>query len=130
MAEKKTSYKVELTEVKGSCDSDIFRTMAERGDLQSVRVKDAVGKNVTINGYAIAHITTEEKEFDLCYVDTRELGLISTGSLIFIDSLKSYYGICPNVKLIEVKTKNGTTFKVQPVLAGLPVNETEDDLPF
>ena len=130
MAEKKKEYKVELLEVKGSCDSDIFRTMAERGDLQSQKIKNMVGVNVTVNGYALTHITTEDKEFDMLYLDTKEYGLISTGSLIFIDSLKAYYNVCPTLKITEVRTKNGTTFKAQPVLGGVALNETEDDLPF
>lgn len=109
------TYEVSVIEAVGSCDSDIFKEMASNGDLQSTKVKDAIGSVVTINGYATCHIKTSEKEFDMSYYSTNE-GILSTGSEVFKDSLKKYYGKIDTFKIVEIKTNRGTSFKVTPVL--------------
>ena len=49
------------------------------------------------------------------YYSTDE-GLISSGSAIFRDSVKDYYGDVDLFKIVSIKTKKGTTYKVTPIL--------------
>lgn len=129
MANKKT-YEVKIMNAVGTCDSDMFRLMAEEGDLNATRIKEVMGENVTIKGFAKVEIKTEEKEFAMMYVDTDEFGLLSAGSEIFADSVEKYYN--KGVKrftLKEIKTKKGNTYKATPRLESQE-DETVDDLPF
>lgn len=113
--EKKKKYEVTIKEVNGSCDSNLFKKMAQKGDITSVKVQDMIGKVVNITGYAVCHIVTDEKEFDMGYYATDE-GIISTGSEVFKESVEDYVGDVNLFKIVSLKTKKGTTYKVSPIL--------------
>ena len=114
--------------------------MAKKGDITSIKLAEVLGMVVKIIGYAKCNIVTDEKNFDIYYFDTEEYGLISSGSEIFAESVTDYYGEVDNVRLTEVKTKKGKTYKAVPVLGNEKTNkkeettskneETSDDLPF
>ena len=108
-------YEVKVLEKEGSCDSALFDKMAKNGDITSEKITEWIGKVVTITGYALCHITTEEKEFDMGYYATKD-GMISTGSYIFMDSVKDYIDEVKTFRIVKVKTKKGTTYKVSPIL--------------
>lgn len=114
MAERK--YVVTIKESKGVCDSEMFKLMAENGDLQSTKVKDLIDCEISINGYALVNIETEDKNFDMTYISTKEYDLISSGSEILTNSLLTYYGKAEKFIIKEIKTKQGTTYKLQPAL--------------
>lgn len=127
----KKSYNVKVLESEGTCKSDMFELLAQNGDITATKVKDVMGTEITMTGYAVAEITTEEKQFNICYVDTEEYGLVSAGSEIFTSSVKTYFGKCERFLLKSIKTKQGTTYKAVPVLGSTKKEEsTEDDLPF
>lgn len=137
MSEQTRKYEVEIKEKKGTCDTTLFEKMAKKGDLTATKVNELIGAEVKITGYARCTITTEEKTFDINYFDTEEYGLISSGSEIFAESVVDYFGEVENVRLTEVKTKKGKTYKAVPVLSGKKKEqktenkeETENDLPF
>ena len=109
------NYKVEVKEAKGSCNSDLFKKMAQNGDLSATQVKSAIGKVVTITGYATCHISTDDKEFDMTYYATEE-GILSSGSAIFKSSVEEYIDSAKRFLIKEIKTGKGTTFKVTPIL--------------
>lgn len=131
-------YEVTVLEKKGSCDNSLFEKMAKKGDLTSVKVAELIGVEVKITGYAKCNIVTDDKNFDIYYFDTEEYGLISSGSEIFAESVTDYYGEVESVRLVEVKTKKGKTYKAVPVLGNSKKEEkteqkeeaTNDDLPF
>lgn len=136
MKDETRKYEVKVLTKKGSCDTTLFEKMAKKGDLTSTKLSEVIGAEVTINGYATCEITTDEKTFVISYFDTEEYGLISSGSEIFKESVEDYYGEVERVKLVEVKTKKGKTYKAVPVLAtNKKVEERNeqiaaDDLPF
>ena len=131
-------YEVTVLEKKGTCDNTLFEKMAKKGDLTAIKLSELVGVEVKITGYAKCHIVTDEKEFDINYFDTEEYGLVSSGSKIFTESVVDYFGEVESVRLTEVKTKKGKTYKAVPVLGNNKKEEkTEqkeetinDDLPF
>lgn len=130
-------YEVTVNEKKGTCDNALFEKMAKKGDLTAIKLSELVGVEVKITGYAKCHIVTEEKEFDINYFDTEEYGLVSSGSEIFTESVVDYFGEVESVRLTEVKTKKGKTYKAVPVLGNNKKEETTkneeettDDLPF
>ena len=130
-------YEVTVNEKKGSCDNALFEKMAKKGDLTAIKLSEIVGIEVKITGYAKCHIVTDEKEFDINYFDTEEYGLVSSGSEIFTESVVDYFGEVESVRLVEVKTKKGKTYKAVPVLGNSKKEEkteqkeeTTDDLPF
>lgn len=128
-------YNVIIKEKKGTCESELFEKMAKNGDLVSTKVSDLIGTDITVKGYADTTIETEEKTFDLIYVDTEEYGLITSGSEIFKKSIIDYFGEVTNFTLRELKTKKGKTYKAIPVLTDTKkaeIKETEktEDLPF
>ena len=43
-------------------------------------------------------------------------GILSTGSNVFKESVEKYFGECKEFRIIELRTKKGTTFKVTPIL--------------
>lgn len=125
-------YVVTINEAKGTCNSNIFKKMAERGDITSESVKEHVGDTVKVDGCASCHIETSEKEFDVLYMSTN-IGFIHTGSAIFIESFDDYYGDVDTFRISSIKTKNGTAYKAVPVLGGvMPVEDDDntDELPF
>lgn len=130
-------YEVTVIEKKGTCDNTLFEKMAKKGDLTAIKLSEILNVEVKITGYAKCHIVTEEKEFDMNYFDTEEYGLISSGSEIFTESVTDYYGEVESVRLVEVKTKKGKTYKAVPVLntnkkeqVTKTNEENTDDLPF
>lgn len=130
-------YEVTVNEKKGTCDNVLFEKMAKKGDLTAIKLSELVGVEVKITGYAKCHIVTDEKEFDINYFDTEEYGLVSSGSEIFTESVVDYFGEVESVRLTEVKTKKGKTYKAVPVLGNNKKEETTkneeettDDLPF
>lgn len=131
-------YEVTVNEKKGTCDNALFEKMAKKGDLTAIKLSELVGVEVKINGYAKCHIVTDEKEFDVNYFDTEEYGLVSSGSEIFTESVVDYFGEVESVRLTEVKTKKGKTYKAVPVLGNNKKEEkteqkeeaTNNDLPF
>ena len=131
-------YEVTVNEKKGSCDNALFEKMAKKGDLTAIKLSEIVGIEVKITGYAKCHIVTDEKEFDINYFDTEEYGLVSSGSEIFTESVVDYFGEVESVRLTEVKTKKGKTYKAVPVLGNNKKEEkteqkeetTYEDLPF
>lgn len=130
-------YNVIIKEKKGTCESDLFEKMAKNGDLVSTKVGDLIGTDITVKGYADTTIETEEKSFDLIYVDTEEYGLITSGSEIFKKSIVDYFGDVTTFTLRELKTKKGKTYKAIPILTDVKKVETKEteadkaeDLPF
>ena len=135
-------YEVTVNEKKGTCDNALFEKMAKKGDITSIKLSEVLGMVVKIIGYAKCNIVTDDKNFDIYYFDTEEYGLISSGSEIFAESVRDYYGEVENVRLTEVKTRKGKTYKAVPVLGNNKKEEkTEqkeettnellpDDLPF
>lgn len=129
-------YEVSVLEKAGTCDSNLFEKMAKKGDITATSIKEFVGKVVTVLGYSKCKIVTGEKEFEINYYDTDEYGFISTGSQIFHESIVDYFGEVDQVRIVEVKTKKGKTYKAQPVI-GKKKEETNkmeidenDELPF
>ena len=124
-------YEVNTIAKKGSMDSSLFDKMAKNGDIQAIKISDILGEVVSIIGYAECEIVTDTKNFSICYYDTKEKGIISSGSLIFRDSVLAYYGEVEKVRITEVKTKKGTTYKAVPELTTTN-NEpkTNEELPF
>lgn len=132
---ERRKYEVTVIEKKGTCDNSLFEKMAKKGDLTATKISELVGIEVKITGYAKCHIVTDEKEFDINYFDTEEYGLVSSGSEIFTESVIDYFGEVESVRLTEVKTKKGKTYKAVPVLGNnkkeeTTNKETTDDLPF
>lgn len=133
-------YEVKVNEKKGSCDNALFEKMAMKGDITATKLSEVLGQVVHILGYASCTITTEDKTFDINYFDTEEFGLVSSGSEIFFESVKDYFGEVEKVRLTEVKTKKGKTFKAVPILDKKTTNKeettkkeeetTNDELPF
>lgn len=108
-------FNIELKEVYGTCDSDIFKKMVEKGDVTADKITNFIGQNVVIDGYALCHIETDEKNFDMGYFAS-DKGIISTGSNVFMESVKDYIKDINRFKIVEIKTSNGKTYKVTPVL--------------
>lgn len=131
-------YKVTVKEKKGTCDNALFEKMAKKGDLTAIKLSELLGVEVKITGYAKCHIVTDEKDFDINYFDTEEYGLVSSGSEVFTESVVDYFGEVERVRLTEVKTKKGKTYKAVPVLGNSKKEEkteqkeqtTNNDLPF
>lgn len=122
MGEKKKKYEVKIERAEGSCNTNLFKKMAKFGDLQSVKIQNLIDSTVTIKGYATCEITTDDGNFILNYIDTDEYGLISTGSMIFIESVINYIEDVNKFMIKEVKTGKGKTYKAVPIL-----NETENE---
>lgn len=114
-----------------------LRKWQKNGDITAIKISELLGTEVKITGYAKCKIVTSEKEFEITYYDTEEYGLISSGSEVFKTSVDNYYGEVENVRITEVKTKKGKTYKAVPVLSKKQEeikkdNEqtTNEDLPF
>jgi hypothetical protein len=131
-------YEVKITKKVGSMDNSLFEKMATKGDITSIKVTDILGQVVKIIGYAECEIITEDKNFTMNYFDTEEYGIISSGSEIFRDSVIDYYEEVDRVRITEIKTKKGKTYKAVPELNSKKnetktenkEQETSDDLPF
>lgn len=120
-------YEVTVNEKKGTCDNALFEKMAKKGDLTAIKLSELLSVEVKITGYAKCHIVTDEKEFDINYFDTEEYGLVSSGSEIFTESVVDYFGEVESVRLTEVKTKKGKTYKAVPVLGNKKEETTKNE---
>lgn len=138
MKDETRKYVVEILEKKGTCENSLFEKMAKKGDLTATKLSEVIGLEVKISGYAKCQITTNDKSFIIFYFDTN-YGLISSGSEIFAESVIDYFDEVDTVRLTEVKTKKGKTYKAVPVLGKKETikeettnneQETIDDLPF
>ena len=51
--------------------------------------------------------------------------MFSTGSQVFLDSVKNYFGDneVDYFSIVQIKTKKGTTFKASPILKNEEVSE-------
>ena len=131
---KELNYEVTVMTKEGSCKEELFSLMAENGDLTSQKLTENVNEVVTIIGYAKCNIKVDSGEFELYYYDTKEKGLISSGSEIFAKSVITYFGKVDKVRITEIKTKMGKTYKAVPVLHSEETKKDEitatDDLPF
>ena len=130
----KKKYEVTVLEKTGSCDNELFEEMTKNGDITAVKVADVVGAVVKILGYAKCQIVTDDKNFTIGYYDTEEYGLVSSGSEIFEKSVKGYFGKVSQVRISEVKTSKGKTYKAVPQLRATETKKEEtinnDELPF
>ena len=121
-----SKYEVKITKKVGSMDNSLFEKMATKGDITSIRVTDILGQVVKIIGYAECEIITEDKNFTMNYFDTEEYGIISSGSEIFRNSVIDYYDEVDKVRITEIKTKKGKTYKAVPELNSKK-NETKTE---
>lgn len=110
-------YELTINKATGSCDTDLFKKMAKKGDISASKIEAFVDKVVRITGYAEAHIETDDKEFDVTYYATDD-GYFSTGSKYFNDSLNDYLEDTDTFKILKVKTKKGHTYKASPIFNG------------
>mgnify|MGYP006967170814 CR=1 FL=1 len=132
-------YEVTIKEKEGTCNNSLFEKMAKRGDVNAEKLVNFVNKVITLKGYSAVTVETDEKTFDNMFYDTEEYGFISSGSQYFYDSVKEYFGEVKRFRICEIKTKQGKTYKVQPILEETSEKkqetenekeETSDDLPF
>ena len=124
-AKTNSNFKVTIHSTTGACDTGLFKKMCERGDLNSTRIKDAVGDIIKVNG--IAHVTIEcnnEEPFDIYYYAT-DNGIYSSGSELFYESITDYIDECNTFKIISIKTKRGTAFKASPILGDTEIETIE-----
>lgn len=112
---EKGKFNITIKDVFGTCDSNIFRKMVEKGDVTADKIANFIGEIVVIDGYALCNIETDDKNFDMGYYAT-DKGIISTGSTVFMESVKDYIDEINIFKIVEIKTSNGKTYKVTPVL--------------
>lgn len=117
-----SKYEVNVKEVHGTCDSELFKKMAKKGDITSDRVKNVVDKVFKITGYAICNIITDDKNFDVIYYAT-DTGFISSGSEILFNSVKDYIEDTDTFRIKEVKTRKGTTYKAVPIFTDIDTGE-------
>ena len=117
-----SKYEVKIIEAKGSCDSDLFKKMAIKGDITSDRVKNVVDKVFVITGYAKCNIITADKNFDVIYYATNT-GFISSGSEVLFNSIIDYMDDTDTFRIKEVKTKKGTTYKGVPIFSSEKAEE-------
>ena len=110
-------YELTIKEAFGSCNTELFKKMAKKGDISASKIDEFVGKVVKITGWANAHIETDEKEFDITYYATDD-GYFSTGSVYFSESLNDYLVDTDTFKILKVKTKKGHTYKASPIFNG------------
>lgn len=110
-------YEVTINKAFGSCNTELFKKMAMKGDITASKINEFVDKVVKITGYAETHIVTDDKEFDITYYATDD-GYFSTGSKYFNDSLLDYLDNTKVFKILKVKTNKGYTYKVSPIVEG------------
>ena len=120
-----SNFKITIHSTEGTRDTSLFKKMCERGDLNSMRVKDCVGDVIRITGFADVTIECNgEEPFDIHYYAT-DNGIYSSGSELFYESVTDYIGECNTFKIISVKTKRGTAFKASPILGDAEIETIE-----
>ena len=120
-------FNVEVKNVSGTCDSELFKLMASKGDITSISVSELVNNEFTVKGYAETVVTTDERTVERLYIDTEELGLIHTSSDTFKKGFKDYVVYTSTMRIVGVKAKLGTCYKCVPVLN--KVVETKEEAP-
>ena len=136
-----SKYEVEVISKVGTLDNEIFEKMAKKGDITATKIIDIMEEEVTITGYSECEIETQDKKFNILYVNTEEFGIVSAGSEIFKESVEDYFGDVRRFRIKSIKTKKGNTYKAVPILsigAENKENKTEteknvyedDELPF
>lgn len=118
-------FTIEVEEVKGTCEQDLFKTMVMRGDIQADKVHEKIDEKFVITGYAKTHIVTETKDFIMYYYATND-GYLSSGSEVFYDSVKAYFGQSSLFKIKEIKTQKGKTYKAVPIIEKTNVDTPDD----
>lgn len=124
MTEKTKKYEVTINTAVGSCNTNLFKKMASKGDITAEKIENVIGKVIEITGYAMCKVKTDEKEFEIGYYATDQ-GIISTGSQVFFESVDTYFGDedVTLFKIVKIKTKKGSTYKVSPILADKDTGE-------
>ena len=107
-------YELTIENATGSCDTDLFKKMAKKGDIRASKIDDFVGKVVKITGTAKATIKTDDKEFSLIYYATDD-GYFSSGSEWFLESYNDYSDDTDTFKILKVPTRKGHTYKASPI---------------
>ena len=107
-------YELTITKATGSCDTELFKKMAKKGDITASKIESLVDKVIKITGWADVHIVTDDKEFDMTYYASDD-GYFSTGSKYFNESVDSYLEDTDTFKILKVKTKKGHTYKASPI---------------
>ncbi len=108
-------YEVTIKKSVGSCDSELFKEMVKRGDIQATKIKDAVNGKYLFTGYADCEVKANGKKFNITYYATDD-GFISSGSEIFKKSIETYMSYNKKLKVVSKTTENGTTFTAVPIL--------------
>lgn len=117
-----SKYDVKIESAYGVCESPLFQKMATKGDIQADKIDKMVDLVVNIKGWAKAHITTDEKEFDLYYYATDD-GYFSSGSEYFNEGVVDYLVETEKFIIKKVKTKKGFTYKATPIVEDNNVKE-------
>ena len=114
MAKNKT-YVVTVKQTEGSLETDLFKKMAEKGDITATTAQEMTNAKITIKGMADVDVHTDERDFSVTYVDTEEYGLLqaSTESM-FIKSINDYKEDTDSFIIKEVKCKLGKGVKAVP----------------
>lgn len=116
-------FNVEVKKVNGTCDSELFKLMASKGDITSLSVSELVNNEFTVKGYAEAVVTTDERTVERLYIDTEEFGLIHTSSDTFKKGFNDYVVYTSTMRIVGVKAKLGTCYKCVPVLNKVKAKE-------
>ena len=120
-------FNVEVKNVSGTCDSELFKLMTSKGDITSISISELVNNEFTVKGYSEAVVTTDDRTVKRLYIDTEEFGLIHTSSDTFKKGFKTYVDYTSTMRIVGVKAKLGTCYKCVPVLN--KVTETKEDAP-
>lgn len=108
-------FELTIESAFGSCDTELFKKMVKKGDIQASKIDSVIDHVVKITGYAIANIKTDDKEFNNIYFATDE-GYFYTGSEYLMKSIKDYLDDTDTFKILKVKTKKGHTYKATPIV--------------
>ena len=111
-----SNFKVTINNATGICNTDLFKKVCERGDLNALRIKDHVGDIIHVNGTCDTTIQNNDEVFDITYYACDE-GVYSTGSTVFNDSVTDYIDDINTFRITSIKTKRGISFKASPVFS-------------
>lgn len=125
-------YEVKILKAEGTCKDELFKTMAENGDITAIKISEMLNEEVKITGFACCEIITDDKDFNINYYATEEGYILSSGSSIFMESVLAYLGKVDTVRIQKIKTSKGSTYKAVPVLKKKEAtdNVEKKDLPF
>lgn len=108
-------YEVIIENADGVCLNELFKKMAQKGDISACKVEDVLGRKLKIMGYACCRIVTDEKEFNLIYYAT-DIGYFSSGSEFLWNSYTDYSEDTDTFVIQKIKTKKGFTYKMIPII--------------